>query len=140
MPDARQRIEELAMNFVSELQKIAREEVVRVLDGTSSSTPGRAKRATSGAGKRSRGQKRSHKALGALQTKALAVIKAKPGLRIEQINEELGVGTGELALPIKKLLAARAIRTTGQRRATRYSVAGSAGGKKTAKSKRSKRR
>lgn len=125
------------MDFVAQLQKIAREEVVRVLDGTSSSTgaprsPGR----TSGAGKRSRGEKRSYKALESLQAKALALIKAKPGLRIEQINEELGLGTGELALPIKKLLAEKVIRTIGTRRATRYHPAGRATKAATKKSKR----
>ena len=57
----------------------------------------------------------------------------KPGLRIEQINAELGTSTKALVLPIKKLLAAKAIKTTGTRRSTKYFAASAkAAAKKTA--------
>lgn len=55
-------------------------------------------------------------------TRALlrAFLAAHPGLRIEQINRDLGSTTAELALPLKTLIAEGVVRTEGNRRATRY--------------------
>ena len=53
--------------------------------------------------------------------------KENPGLRIEQINKQLGTTTKDLALPIRKLLAEGAIHAKGQKRSTTY-FAGSGGG------------
>lgn len=131
MPDAKSRIEQLAAEFVSQLHQIARDEVIRVLEGRPAETRASSVRPRvkpNGSAKPSRGEKRAPKALETLRDKALATIKASPGLRIEEINKELGLATGELALPIKKLIADKTIRTTGARRATRYYLA--AGGKK----------
>lgn len=50
----------------------------------------------------------------------LGFIKSHPGLRIEEINRELGTNTKDLALPMKKLIAAKQIKALGQRRATKY--------------------
>lgn len=44
----------------------------------------------------------------------------KKGLRIEQINKQLGTTTRQLARPILKLLSAKKIRKSGERRATTY--------------------
>jgi hypothetical protein len=44
----------------------------------------------------------------------------KKGLRIEQINEQLGTATKQLARPITKLLADGRIKKTGEKRATLY--------------------
>jgi len=52
--------------------------------------------------------------------KFIAFVKATPGLRIEQINKQLGTTTKDLALPIRKLEAEGVIATKGQRRATQY--------------------
>jgi hypothetical protein len=38
-------------------------------------------------------------------TQFAAFVKAHPGLRIEQINKELGTTTKDMALPIRKLIA-----------------------------------
>lgn len=54
----------------------------------------------------------------ALVGKLASAIKSKPGLRIEEIGRTLGIATKELALPAKKLLAEKKIKTTGNRRAT----------------------
>ena len=45
---------------------------------------------------------------------------SSPGLRIEQINKAMGTNTTELALPLRKLVADGALKTEGQRRATKY--------------------
>lgn len=47
-------------------------------------------------------------------------IKAHKGERIEQIAKGMNVSTRELNLPVKKLLATKAIKTKGQKRATQY--------------------
>ena len=67
-----------------------------------------------------KGGKRAPDQLVALVDELRTYISANPGQRIEQINAALGCKSGELALPVRKLLGARAIRTTGAKRATRY--------------------
>jgi hypothetical protein len=67
-----------------------------------------------------RGPKRSPERLEALASELAAYVAAKPGLRIEQINKELGTTTYELALPIRKLIAAGRLATEGRRRSTTY--------------------
>jgi predicted transcriptional regulator len=63
-----------------------------------------------------------------LSDRFAAFVKSNPGLRIEQINKELGTVTKELALPIRKLLADGTITSKGQKRSTTYFP-----GKKSAK-------
>jgi hypothetical protein len=67
----------------------------------------------------------------------VAFVAKHPGLRIEQINKELGTSTKELMLPIRKAIAAKVVKTEGERRATKYFAGG--GGKTTSK-KRGKKR
>jgi hypothetical protein len=54
------------------------------------------------------------------QSPRCAAIKKAPGARAEQLAEALGVGTKELALPIAKLFDDKSIKSTGQRRGTKY--------------------
>ena len=67
-----------------------------------------------------RGAKRSPEYLEELQTRLATFVKANPGLRIEQINKELGTTTKDLALPIRKLVADNIITSKGQKRSTAY--------------------
>jgi predicted transcriptional regulator len=55
-----------------------------------------------------------------MSEKFASFVKANPGLRIEQINKELGTTTKDLALPIRKLIADRVISAKGQKRSTMY--------------------
>jgi hypothetical protein len=66
------------------------------------------------------GAKRSAADLDVLSERFASFVKANPGLRIEQINKELGTVTKELALPIRKLLADGTITSKGQKRSTTY--------------------
>jgi hypothetical protein len=68
----------------------------------------------------SRGAKRAQEDIDALASKFAAFVKANPGLRIEQINKELGTTTKDMALPIRKLIAEGMISAKGKRRATAY--------------------
>jgi len=70
--------------------------------------------------KRKKGQKRSPEELAALEAKLEAFIQANGGKRIEEIGKELVIATSQLAGPVKKMLDAGRIRSTGERRATRY--------------------
>lgn len=68
----------------------------------------------------SKGGRRSPEELELLTTKTLAAIKKTPGLRAEELSAALGVGTKELVRPITKLFEQKAVKTTGQRRGTKY--------------------
>lgn len=69
---------------------------------------------------RAPGEKRPPAELAKLTDKLGEYIKAHPGLRMEAIGKALGAPTRELNLPIKKLLAAKKIRSEGHKRATEY--------------------
>lgn len=69
---------------------------------------------------RRKGAKRSPEQIDALVSKLESHIRKTPGERIEQIARSLGVSTSDLALPAKRLLAEKKIRTKGNRRATKY--------------------
>ena len=56
-------------------------------------------------------------------------LTANPGSGAEQIAKGLGIASKELALPISNLLGAKSITKKGERRATRYFVAGASEGK-----------
>jgi hypothetical protein len=75
-----------------------------------------------GSGRR-RGERRPKRTpadLEALSEKFAAFVKNHPGLRIEQINKQMGTTTRDLALPIRKLLATDIIAVKGHRRSTTY--------------------
>jgi hypothetical protein len=69
---------------------------------------------------RAPGEKRPPVELVKLTDKLGDYIKSHPGQRMETIGKALAVTTRELNLPVKKLLAARRIRTEGHKRATEY--------------------
>ena len=118
--------------FVAQITELARR---AALDTLESAFGGKASRAGSapaaaamappevvraGRPRGGRGAKRSPADLEALSEKFAAFVKANPGLRIEQINKELGTTTKDLALPIRKLIADKEISAKGQKRSTTY--------------------
>jgi len=66
------------------------------------------------------GAKRSPKDMEALSDRFVAFVRQHPGLRIEQINKQLGTLTKDLALPIRKLIAAGVLSAEGEKRSTTY--------------------
>jgi hypothetical protein len=76
-----------------------------------------------------KGVKRTPAELVELSEKVVSFIKANPGLRIEQINKEIGTTTKDLALPLRKLVSEGYLTAKGQKRSTTYSA-----GRKTWKS------
>jgi hypothetical protein len=75
-----------------------------------------------------RGVKRTPADLEQISSKFVSFVKSHPGLRIEQINKELGTTTKDLALPIRKLIADGVLKAKGKKRSTTYFV-GRKGGK-----------
>ena len=69
---------------------------------------------------RRKGQKRDPATLRQTVEDLAKEIGRLPGKRIEQIAAQMGEPTRDLALPVKKLIAAKRIKTTGHKRATRY--------------------
>jgi hypothetical protein len=69
---------------------------------------------------RAKGAKRDPAEIAKLTDRLSQYVKEHPGQRIEQIASGIGVPTKELTLPAKKLIAAKQLKTKGQKRATQY--------------------
>jgi hypothetical protein len=85
--------------------------------------------------RRAKGERRSSADVDATAAKLLAYIKANDGKRIDEIAKVMNVHTSDLKLPAQKLLAAKSVKTSGQKRGTKYH----AGGKGTASKKPAKK-
>jgi hypothetical protein len=128
--EIRARLEQFASELTTLIQESAMSRVADAFSGSAPVRRGRragavapAQRVTRG----KKGQKRDPQLLEALTEKLGAFILQNPGLRIEQIGKSLGVVTKDLALPVKKLVAAKRISTKGQKRATTYFSGGGRG-------------
>jgi hypothetical protein len=135
MSDFQSDMNRVVQSFVAQISELARRAAIDTLE---SAFGGRAPRGASaavaalpalagsgGTGRvgrppGGRGAKRSSEDLEALSQRIASFIKAHPGLRIEQINQELGTTTKSVALPIRKLLADNVITSKGQKRSTTY--------------------
>lgn len=80
--------------------------------------------AAAAAAKRKAGQKRSPDEIAKTTDKLLSYISKNSGQRIEEIAKGVGNSTKELTLPVKKLLNDKKIVAKGEKRATRYFLAG----------------
>ncbi len=112
--------------FASDLAGLIREsafDTVRAALGDAAPSGRRgSKAAAGGAARRSlpKGAKRPPGEISKLTGRLLDYVKSHKGERIEQIAKGMGVSTRELNLPVKKLIAAKSIRTRGHKRATQY--------------------
>jgi len=66
--------------------------------------------------------KRSSEQVDQAAARVLAHVKSKPGQRLEEIGAALKTPTKILKLPVSKLLAAKKLKTKGQKRGTKYFV------------------
>jgi hypothetical protein len=130
-------------SFVTELTALVRsaalEAVQNALGGGTAPAkrgPGRPKatsamsapapKATGKPKRRAKGARRSSEDVDATAAKFLEYVTANDGKRLEEISKALGIHTADLKLPAQKLIAAKAVKTTGQKRGTKYHVAGKA--------------
>jgi hypothetical protein len=142
MSDFQNEMNRTVQGFVAQITELARRAAIETLE---SAFGGRAARGGGAAAtaavavappsvgrvgrpRGGRGGKRTPADLEALSERVGSFVKANPGLRIEQINKQLGTTTKDLALPIRKLVAEGVINTKGQKRSTTYFA-----GKKAAK-------
>ena len=123
MPNLHSDIQRLVDSFVAQVTELARRAAIDTLEsalGRSSGTRG------AGAGlvrigrSRGRGAKRTADELEKLQDDFVAFVGKNPGMRIEQINKQLGTTTKDLALPIRKLIADGSLKVKGKKRSTTY--------------------
>ena len=132
MSDFQNEMNRTVQGFVAQITELARRAAITTLE---SAFNGRASRtvaapaavaqvtagvARAGRPRGGRGAKRTPADLEALSDKFASFVKANPGLRIEQINKELGTTTKDLALPIRKLIADGVVNAKGQKRSTTY--------------------
>jgi hypothetical protein len=131
-PNFNPDIQALISSFSNDLELIVRratlEQVVATLGAqlgvTTKRGPGRPRTAsTSGFKpivKRGPGGRRSPEYLIKLSESLLAHVKQHPGQRGEQIAAALKTDVGTMRLPMKKLIAAKKIKTKGNRRGMTY--------------------
>jgi len=72
--------------------------------------------------------RRSAEDLEKIAARVLTYVKSNAGQRLEQIGKALQTDTSVLKRPIANLVAARKLRTTGQKRGTMYFAGGARGG------------
>jgi hypothetical protein len=129
MNDFQTDMNRTVQGFVAQITELARRAALDTLESAFGGRAGRgggaAVVASVGAGsvgrpRGGRGAKRTSADLEALSSKFASYVKAHPGLRIEQINKELGTTTKDLALPIRKLISEGMIKAKGKKRSTTY--------------------
>jgi hypothetical protein len=129
MSDFQNEMNHAVQGFVVQITELARRAAMNTLESAFGGQAGRGGRVTVGASpvlarggraRGGRGVKRTAADLEMLSEKFASFVKANPGLRIEQINKELGTTTKDLALPIRKLIAEGKITAKGQKRSTTY--------------------
>ena len=90
------------------------------LGGGSRRTGGAISFKPAGPGRGRRGAKRTSSDLDKLGEDFHAFVTKHPGMRIEQINKQLGTTTKDLALPVRKMMAEGSLKTKGSKRSTTY--------------------
>jgi hypothetical protein len=137
-------IQALIQSFATQLEaaakKAAIEQVLASIGGSASAPtrrgrgPGRPKGSTNKSAaapatgspimKVRAGKRRSAEDVEAMGTALTDYVRANPGERGEQIAAALRSDVGTIRLPMKALIAARKIKTQGERRGMKYFVAG----------------
>lgn len=81
--------------------------------------------------RKTNGTKRTSEQVERLAARALTAVTKSPGMNVGEISKVVKASTKDLALPMRKLIEGKTIRTKGERSATTYFPKG----KKTAKKK-----
>ncbi|MCC6999289.1 MAG: hypothetical protein IT370_32050 [Deltaproteobacteria bacterium] len=125
-----QRLQSITDGFVGELISLFRGLVDSTLDarvvvsaakGRGAGKAGKAASARGSSAGSGKGGRRSPAETVALARKVAAFIARHPkGIRVEALGKAIGMKTAQLMLPIKKALAQKLIKRTGEKRATTY--------------------
>ncbi len=119
MSDFQTEMNRVVADFVAQITELARAAARDMID----EALGKGSKNLAGLGRgrgRGRGAKRTSDELDKLAESFHAFVAKHPGMRIEQINKQLGTSTRDLALPIRKLIAEGALKTKGEKRSTTY--------------------
>jgi hypothetical protein len=127
MSDFQTEMNRVVSGFVAQITELARRAAIDTLE-SALGKHGAGVALGRGGGRR-KGGKRTSTELDKMGDAFHAFVAKHPGLRIEQINKQLGTTTKDLALPIRKLIADGSVKTKGEKRSTTYF----AGEKKKAK-------
>jgi hypothetical protein len=120
MSDFQTEMNRVVSDFVAQITELARAAARDMID-EALGKGGKASFGGLGRGRgRGRGAKRTSSELDKTMDELHAFVSKHPGLRIEQINKQLGTTTKDLALPIRKLVAEGALKTKGEKRSTAY--------------------
>ena len=131
MNDFQTDMNRTVQGFVAQITELARRAAIDTLESAFGRRGGGRAAAAGGAAaaagqvgrpRGGRGVKRTPADLEQISTKFVAFVKSHPGLRIEQINKELGTTTKDLALPIRKLISEGVLKAKGKKRSTTYFV------------------
>ena len=121
MSDFQNEMNRVVADFVAQITELARAAARDMIDealgkGSKGAFGGLSRRS----GRGGRGAKRTGDELEKLADNFHAFVTKHPGLRIEQINKQLGTTTKDLALPIRKLISDGLLSVKGQKRSTTY--------------------
>jgi len=117
MSDFQTEMNRVVGEFVAQITELAKRAAINTLE---SALGGKGGLALSGGRGRRKGAKRTSADLDQLGDDFHAYVLKNPGLRIEQINKQLGTTTKDLALPIRKMIADGSLKTKGEKRSTQY--------------------
>ncbi len=142
-----QQIQERIQDLAREIQLIVRRSLLDTLKGALDESGGarrvgrpRGARRATGLPRKSRGGRRSSTDVESIAAALESHIRANPGQTVTEIVRALGSSAKELRLPLQKLIAAKAIHTTGQRRGTRYHAGGKRAGKPAQTARKGRKR
>lgn len=133
MSDFQNEMNRTVQGFVAQISELARRAALETLESAFGARPARGPgrppavatatpSASVGRPRGGKGTKRTQADIDALAQRVVAFVKMNAGLRIEQINKELGTTTKDLALPIRKLVGEGYLASKGQKRSTTYTV------------------
>jgi|SRR6185312_12855131 hypothetical protein len=121
MTDFQTEMNRVVSGFVTQITELARRAAIDTLESALGRRGAAAiSRSGGGGGMRRKGAKRTGDELDKLGDSFHAYVAKHPGLRIEQINKELGTTTKDLALPIRKMISDGSLKTKGSKRSTTY--------------------
>jgi hypothetical protein len=120
MSDFQSEMNRVVAGFVSQITELARRAAIDNLERALGKRGIGRPDAGLGRGRGRGGAKRSAAQLDKLGEAFYNFVSKHPGLRIEQINKQLGTTTKDLALPIRKMIADGELKTKGEKRSTQY--------------------